>query len=426
MSSQKPARGNCKADIWMTLAAMVVAVLMIVAATQMEAQTLTVLHTFTGNGDGGVPFAGLTIDQAGNFYGTTSIGGAGYGTVFKLTHLGSSWILSTLYAFQGGNDGGYPYARVVFGRDGALYGTTSGYGNNAGYGTVFRLTPPSHPCRSINCPWTETVLYPFAGGADGADPGYGDLAFDAAGNIYGTTMFGGGEGGNCSPYDNCGVVFKLSRSGESWTESVLYSFSQVGNAGDVPEAGVILDSAGNLYGTTLLGGTEGQGVVFQLTQSGSGWTLTVLHSFGAINDGAQPFGGLVIDQQGNLYGTTIFGTTTQNGGTIYELQPAGGSWSYSIVNLIPGSDFTIGPEDVFTVDAAGNLYATNYSSSRGAGSVFKLTHSGGSWTYTGLHDFTGHDGAYPSGSVVLDAHGNIYGTTSNFEDGYGEIWEITP
>jgi hypothetical protein len=270
------------------------------------------------------------------------------------------------------------------------------------------------------------VLYRFAGGAFGANPGYGDLAFDAAGNIYGTTMFGGGEGGNCDPYNNCGVVFKLSRSGESWAESVLYSFSQTGNEGSIPEAGVILDSAGNLYGTTLLGGAEAGGTAYQMSQSGSGWTLTVLHNFGGMNDGDQPFGGLILDQHGNLYGTTIFGPSNQTGGTVFELQPSGGSWTYSIIMSIPGSDSTIGPEDALTMDAAGNLYATNYSSSRGYGSVFKLTPSGGSWIYTDLHDFNGNDGAYPSGSVVLDAHGNLYGTTSNFEDGWGEIWEITP
>src|SRR5271169_6626419 len=177
-----------------------------VALQSAQAQTVTILHSFTGHGDGGAPYAGLTMDQAGNFYGTTLAGGAGYGTVFKLTHSGSNWVLSTVYAFQGGNDGGYPTARVVFGPDHVLYGTTSGDGDNGGQGTVFNLRPPSHPCRSINCPWTETVLYRFTGTDDGGYPGYGDLTFDAAGNIYGTTMDGGA---NCSPYYNCGVVFEL-------------------------------------------------------------------------------------------------------------------------------------------------------------------------------------------------------------------------
>jgi uncharacterized repeat protein (TIGR03803 family) len=389
-----------------------------IALQSAHAQTLSILHTFTGGGDGGRPYAGLTIDQAGNFYGTTSAGGAGYGTVFKLTHSGSTWILSTLYAFQGGNDGGYPAARVVFGPNGALYGTTSG-GPNAGAGTVFRLGPPSHPCLSIHCPWTETVLYRFTGEDDGGSPGYGDLAFDAAGDIYGTTTGGGAD---CSPYYNCGVVFELSRSGGSWTESVLHSFSESGNDGLIPYGGVVLDSAGNLYGTTVLGGIDNGGVVFQLTQSGSSWTETVLHSFGGLNDGVGPIGGLIMDRQGNLYGTTASGPGEGNGGTVYELQPSGDSWNYGILAALSGFG---GPEDAPTMDGAGNLYATSYGGGRSTyGNVFKLTPSGGSWTYTDLHDFNGHDGADPYGSVLLDAHGNVYGTTSEF--GYGGIWEITP
>lgn len=418
MSSAKPAKANSKADLWMTLAAMVVAALMIVAATQMEAQTLTVLHTFTGNGDGGVPFAGLTIDQGGNFYGTTAVGGAGHGTVFKLTHSGSSWLLTTLYAFQGGNDGGFPYARVVFGPDGALYGTTTGLGlGGGGNGTVFRLTPPSHPCRSIDCPWTETVLYNFTDWDYGRTPGYGDLAFDRAGNIYGTTINGG-----CAPYYNCGVAYKVTRSGGSWTASVLHSFTGDDDGG-VPFGGVILDNAGNVYGTASYGGGgENGGVVFKLTQSGSGWTETVLHGFGP-NDGDGPIGGLIMDQQGNLYGTTSEGPGT-GGGTVWELQPSGDSWTYAILAYLSGFP---GPQDVLTMDASGNLYATSNGGGSGDyGNVFKLTPSGGSWIYTDLHDFNLNDGAEPFGGVVLDAHGNLYSTTAETLGTYGEIWEITP
>ena len=399
--------------------ALVLAIIIILAASAANAQTFTILHTFTGQGDGGTPYAGLTIDQAGNFYGTTSAGGAGYGTVFKLTHSGSNWIMSTLYSFRGGNDGGYPTARVVFGPDGVLYGTTSGDGNNAGRGTVFSLRPPVGPCLSIHCPWLEIVLYRFTGIDDGGTPGYGDLAFDAAGNIYGTTMNGGA---NCSPYYNCGVVFKLTRSGGSWTESVLDSFRQSDNGGDVPFGGVILDSAGNLYGTTVIGGMGNGGVVFQLTRSGSSWAETVLYSFEGLNDGFDPTGGLIMDHQGNLYGATTFGPGNGTGGTVYQLQPSGGSWTYSTLAALSGFQ---GPFDALTMDAAGNLYATSYGGGRSTyGNVFKLTFSGGSWIYTDLHDFNGGDGAGPIGSVVVDAHGNVYGTTSEF--GYGEIWKITP
>ncbi len=154
-------KSSTRIDLWMTLAAVAIATLLIVIATQAHAQTLSIVHTFTGGGDGGVPYAGLTVDQGGNFYGTTSAGGLGCGTVFKLSHAGAGWILSTLYKFQGGNDGCYPYARVVFGPDGLLYGTTSDYGVSGEYGTVFSLQPSASACRSASCPWTKTVLYHF-------------------------------------------------------------------------------------------------------------------------------------------------------------------------------------------------------------------------------------------------------------------------
>lgn len=402
--------------------AAIVLAMTILAAPAAQAQTLSILHTFTG-ADGGSPYSGVTMDQAGNLYGTTATGGAGYGTVFKLSHKGAGWILNTLYTFQGGADGACPYARVVFGPDGALYGTTSddclGDGPSSGYGTVFSLRPPSNACPSFHCAWTKTVLYSFTAGSDGAYPGYGDLVFDAAGNIYGTTQFGGGAGAT-------GVVFKLSRSGESWTESVLYSFSSTGNGGYFPQSGVILDSAGEIYGTTFSGGAYNSGVAFQLTHPGSSWVENDLHSFGAINDGSFPFGGLIMDQRGNLYGTTTEGPTGNNGGTVFELQPSGDSWTYSTLANLPGNTGTIGPTGALTMDAAGNLYGTTYNDV-GAGNVFKLTPSGGSWTYTDLHDFNGHDGANPLGSVVLDAQGNLYGTTSaRSNSNYGEVWVITP
>ena len=402
----------------------------LMAAPMAQAQTLSVLHNFTGYGDGAVSTAGLTMDHAGNFYGTTSIGGAaygtsGYGTVFKLSRAGSGWILNTIYTFQGGSDGANPYAGVVFGPDGALYGTTSDEGdpedsratNHRGTcgacGTVFRLEPPSHACQSFSCPWTKTVLYRFtAVGGDGRNPGYGNLAFDAAGNIYGTTM-------SCDPYDNCGVVFKLTRSGESWTESVLYSFSQTGNAGDIPESGVVLDRAGNVYGTTFLGGANNAGAAYQLSPSSSFWTLTVLHTFGAPNDGGLPFGGLLMDRQGNLYGTTTEGPAYNGNGTVFEFQPSGDSWTYSTLAVLPaGGNGGAGPADAPIMDAAGNLYATST-----AGFVFKLTPSGGSWIYTDLHNLNGE----PFGGVIIDANGNLYGTNEDISSSaWGDVWEVSP
>lgn len=391
-------------------------------ALPSQAQTFTVLHTFTGAGDGSEPNAGLTIDRGGNFYGTTYDGAAGYGTVFKLSRAGSGWLLTTLYEFQGGDDGAMPETRVVFGLDGSLYGTTSSGGG--GNGTVFNLRPPASNCRSSYCPWTETVLYRFLGGSDGANPQYGDLTFDAAGNIYGTTSSGGG---GCTAYAGCGVVFKLTSSGGQWTESVLYAFEN-GN-GQTPFSGVIFDSAGNLYGTALYGGTQDQGTVYELTQSGSGWTETTLHNFGPAPDGANPFGGLAIDQHGNLYGTTSDGGTGSSG-TVYELQPAGGNWIY--ITLYSFSGFG-GSRDTPTLDASGNLYATVYDGGdNGFGNVFKVSPGPGGRTYTDLHDFNFTEGYSPLGGVVLDSNGNLYGTTQlgggipSCGIGCGVIWEITP
>jgi len=398
-----------------TLLTVVLAVT-IMAAPTARAQTFSILHTFMG-AEGCNPIAGPTLDRGGNLYGTTSGCGGGAGTVFKLTHAGTGWLLSNLYTFTGGNDGATPWAGVVFGPDGALYGTTSGRNMNGLTGTVYMVRPFSNPCRSVLCPWNVTVLYPFVDSSGGWGPGYGNVVFDAAGNIYGSTVTGGANG--------AGTVYKLTHSNGSWTESVLYSFSTSDNGGAFPYGGAVLDSAGNVYGTAETGGIYGGGVLFQLTQSGSSWTETVLHSFAGA-DGYNPLSRPILDQQGNLYGTTSRGPGNQSGGTVYQLQASGGT--YSILTALPALPGKSGPVAALTMDAAGNLYGTSQQGgSNGYGSVFKLTPSGGSWIYTDLHDFNNQDGAYPYGSVALDAQGNLYGTTySGGGDGHGEVWMITP
>ena len=393
-----------------------------IASQPAQAQTFTVLHAFSGS-DGDLPFAGLTMDRAGNLYGTTYQGGAaGFGNVFMLSHEDSGWVLSNLYSFQGGSDGEHPQARVVFGPDGTLYGTTTNGGN--GYGTVFNLRPPATICRSIQCPWTETVIYRFSGGTDGGYPQFGDLTFDAAGNIYGTTAYGGDLSCNSSD-GGCGVVFKLSRSGGGWTERVLYAFPGSPESGGEPFSGVTFDSAGDLFGTTYLPTST----VYELTTSGSGWTQTIVHTLGS----DYPLGGLAFDQQGNLYGTTEYGG---NGiGTVFQLQPANGNWNFNLLYNWGGGPGP-GPYDTPTLDAAGNVYGTTSGGTAGFGSVFKLTPGAEGWTYTDLHDFGDphlNDGFTPLGGVVLDGNGNLYGTTSeggNFNpscgEGCGVVWEITP
>jgi len=278
-------------------------VLTVAFSPSAHAQTSTVLHTFTGS-DGTYPYAGVTLDAVGNLYGTTSANLTGAdGTVFQLKRFHGAWLLNNILTFNGDN-GGNPYSGVVFGPDGALYGTTQG-GGSGNAGLVYSLKPPATACKTALCPWTETILYEFTGGNDGASPGFGNLTFDSTGNLYGTTALGGAHGQ--------GTVFKLTPSNGGWTESVLYSFVGGDNDGAQPWSGVVFDKSGNLYGTTYYGpGTgcppdgKGCGTVYQLTPTDSGWKENILHYFSG-SDGYWPLAGLIIDQKGNLYGAAWHG-----------------------------------------------------------------------------------------------------------------------
>ncbi len=406
-------------------AAIALIILLGLTLVSAQAQTFTVLHTFSGGSDGANPLAGLTMDHAGNLYGTASQGGAGYGNVFKLAHQGSGWVLNPLYQFLGVPDGFFPEARVVFGPDGALYGTTL-YGGIAGTGcvqggplqcgTVFQLRPPPSACKTALCPWTETQLYEFNSQPNLFWPNFGDLIFDQAGNLYGVAFEGGQYRGG---------VFQLTPSNGGWTETNIYAFPY--NDNGEPLGGVISDSAGNLYGTTYGTPPSGQyGTVYELTPSGSSWTESTLYTFQNGSDGASPRGDLIMDAAGNLYGTTSVGGPGV-GGTVWELSPSDGGWTSSVIYSFPGSTF--GPFSPVLMDAAGNLYGTTLAG--GAyqqGSVFKLTNSNGAWTYTTLHDFSnGSDGRSPYGHLILDSSGNLYGTAGwGGSTNHGVIWEITP
>lgn len=276
------------------------------------------------------------------------------------------------------------------------------------------------------------MLYRFTGSSDGATPGSGNVVFDQAGNLYGTTTSGGVQ--NCEFGSPCGVVYELTPSNGGWTESGLYSF-QGGSDGDTPEAGVIFDQAGNLYDTTAYGGLacpgNGCGTVFRLAPSGPDWTEKVLYTFRDGGDGANPEGGLIFDQSGNLYGTAANGGAS-DGGTVFELTPSSGNWTLALLYSLVGIG-NPGPFGNLTMDAAGNLYGTTAGDGAyGYGSVFKLTPSNGGWTYTSLHDFCSSgipcsDGAYPYGNVILDENGNLFGTAScSGPQGYGVVFEITP
>jgi len=388
--------------------------LILALAATAAAQTFTVVHAFTGAGDGGIPMSGLTLGPGQSFYGTSSCCGSGFGTVFKLKPAGTGWILNTLYRFRGSGDGSSPFGRVAVAPDGTLYGTTfaggAGYGVcSGGCGTLFRLRPPVNAPVSALYLWNETVLYRFTGTADGGEP-QGDLALDPAGELYGTTY---------AP----ATVYEVSQGAGGWSESVLYSPGNHDAFG-----GVIFDRSGNLYGVSPLGGNGGLGAVYELSPSGSGWTAQTIHSFTGQGDGMTPEAGLVIDSSGNLWGTTFYSDSGYNG-TVFEMSPASGGWTSETLYDLP---FTTGapggPIDKLLMDAAGNLYGTTYyGGAYGVGTVFELVPSVNGWSYVPLHDFTGQsDGEFPVSGLVMDNNGNLYGTASQGGNGYGVIFEITP
>jgi hypothetical protein len=220
--------------------------------------TESIIHTFTGGGDGGNPRAGLLL-RSGTLYGTasqgagTGCGGAGCGTVFELAPNGGGWNFSTLYTFAGGSDGGQPWGSLIAGSGGALYGTTTANGAG-GWGTVFNLTQSGGV-------WTENVLHSFTGGSDGGTP-YAALLWNGSGGLYGTAAYGGNSG--CFKDRGCGTVFELTQSGGVWSETVLWNFGGSGDGGN-PQGGVILDKSGNLYGTATRGGTYANGAVWEVT-----------------------------------------------------------------------------------------------------------------------------------------------------------------
>jgi len=364
---------------------------------------------------------------------------------------------SVIHNFTGASDGGNPLAGFTIDAAGNLYGTTN-IGGASGAGTVFKVTGKgkeivlhsftggtdgANPEASLvtdaagNLYGTtnvggasgagtvfkvtgegkETVLYSFTGKADGANP-EAALIMDGSGNLYGTTAAGGSNGN--------GTVFKLDKNGGKWTEQVLYSFGS-GTDGTVPVADVTFDATGNLYGTTSAGGTYGYGTIFRLKPSKSGWTESVLHSFQNSSDGAVPYAGLIFDKSGNLYGAATEGGTG-GGGTVFKLTLSKSRWRFSVLYSLPGWGIS-GTYRNLILDASGNIYATTHcDGANNAGTVYKLTHSDGTWTYTSLYVFTGgSDGQFSFSNLVFDNHGNFYGTTKQGgANGYGVIFKVKP
>jgi len=369
----------------------------------------------------------------------------GAGRVFELKPSGAGgWKEKVIYDFPLNGQNG-PSSSVIFDDAGNLYGATDQGGNlscGAGFGCggVFELSPQADGS------WKETDLYGFAGSPDGAYP-IGDLVFDSAGNLYGATQSGGNVDNRCVS-ENCGTIFKLTPDPgrATWTETVIHAFD---GASGQPSAGLVIDAADRLYGTTFLGGRSrscqyGCGTVFEMTPAGSGWKEKIVFSFQGGGNGYDPEGGLVLDREGNLYGGLWRGGN--GGGAIFELRRRRGHWQelmlYNFCTLNNCADGTR-PAGV-TLGENGTLYGTTSYGGKFrfdgyyCGVVFKLTHSGAGWKETVLHNFgkSTADGMFPEAGVIVGPEGKLYGTTlgggggdeCTFGDygGCGTVFEVTP
>ena len=366
-----------------------------------RADTFLVLHAFLDGNDGATPNTPVILDAKGNIYGTALQGGTtNDGVVFKISAKGKE---SILYSFAAGNDGRRPEAGLVRDKNGNLYGTTN-QGGSADQGTVFKLAPDG----------TESVLHTFTGGSDGGFP-QANLIIDKQGNLYGTATQGGS---GCDI--GCGTIFEVAADGSFTT---LHAFAGASD-GEYPMSWLVADAKGNLYGTAAAGGAHGFGTVFRLSARG---TLKVLYAFQGGTDGGGSQAGLIRDSAGNLYGTTRNGGGTGCGtggcGTIFKLSPGG---SETVLYAFSGGSDGAEPYGGVVADVSGNLYGTTIAggSQQGLGVVFELL-SGGSLKV--LHTFEGaNDGAWPEAGVALDGTGSIYGTSyAEGPDGWGTVFKIS-
>jgi uncharacterized repeat protein (TIGR03803 family) len=334
--------------------------------------------------------------------------------------VGAAWAKSTeqvIYSFGGGPDGEYTDTELVVDGAGNLYGT-SVQGGAFGGGTVLKISPSGSG-------WTHTVLYNFTGGADGGEP-YKGVTLDAHGNLYGTAVTGGG--GSCE--GGCGVVYKLTNSSGVWTQTVLHTFTG-GSDGSGPGSPVALDQHGNLFGTTPTGGAKGFGVVYEVKRGADGnWSLRVLHTF---TGGVDGLGGsasrMLLDASGNFYGVNTVGGA--NGfGNVFELTLSAGEWHLRTLYSFQDQPDGASPYGGLIIGKDGSLYGTTYyAGANDLGAVYKLTRANGSWTESVVYSFKGgSDGDSPISTLVADAKGNLYGTTSDggaANCGCGTIFRLT-
>jgi uncharacterized repeat protein (TIGR03803 family) len=416
-----------------------------ICATVTEAATNSFKTLFSFNGrDGYSPTDILATDAQGNLYGTTSQGGAlNLGIVFELTPTTQGqWKETILYSFAGGSDGVAPWSGVIFDSKSNIYGTTAGGGRysncTGGCGTAFQLT------KGAGGAWTEKILYSFSGKSDGYGPN--GLAIDAEGNLYGTTEFGGSS--NCS-YGGCGTIFKLTPSTSGpWKKTLLHGFHGGAADGAQPQAALLFDPQGNLYGTANVGGNSGCfflgcGAVFELKPAAGGhWSYNVIYLFNEAPDGFLPRGALVFDKQGNLYGATNAGGGTAalcpgyGCGTVFELAPqSDGTWTESVLYRFQGGNDGANPYAPVVVNSVGNVYVATATGGSlqgcegyGCGTLEELTPSGsGVWTGNVVVQFGASPGIAPYAGLTTDANGNLFGTTNQGgKAGVGLVYEYTP
>jgi uncharacterized repeat protein (TIGR03803 family) len=398
-----------------------VAIFAVVLALALTAGASTekVLLNFDGS-DGADPWSNYFISDAkGNLYGATGDGGTyGDGVVFMLTLAGKETVL---YEFKGqaNGDGAAPHGHLAFDANGNIYGTTQAGGTN-GTGTVYELSPKS------GGGWKEKVLYSFSasGTTDGTDPSAG-MTIAADGTMYSTTPDGGAY--------QAGVIFSMKKTSKGWKQTVIKNLDN-SSTGGYPYEGLMMDTAGNLYGAAPTGGASGQGVIYRLSPTKKGWVDTVIHSFTNENGGGSGLYwiDLISDKSGNIYGATSFGGTNGTG-TVWELVYSETKKSYSESVLYEfgasGSGDGNNPYGGLAMDSEGNLYGTTLNGgASNLGTSYKLTKHGKIWKETVLHSFLGaNDGSAPTGNAYLDAKGRVYGMaevggTSNL----GVVYRITP
>lgn len=445
----EPGAGRTHPRRWRTKIAALTAALAALLFTPhaLQAQTFNTTYSFggscnagSGGTDGSHPLgSGLIADSSGNLYGATSCGGTyGQGTVFELVKASGGYTEQILYSFGAvSGDGNEPQSTPVMDSAGDLFGTTE-YGGASKVGTVYELVKSSSG-------YTEEVLHSFSFGGDALDPNTGaNLIIDASGNLYGTTMGGG-------PNQH-GAVFELTKTSSGYSEQVIYSFSPPGNGGVnadgfQPMAGVVMDSSGNLYGTTEYGGANANGTVYELIPSVTGYSEKTLYSFGAagLGDGTFSEASLLLDPSGNLYGTTVQGGAN-NRGSVFELIKGATGYSEQLIysfsavtyigNFIFLNNDGANPRAGLVMDNAGNLYGTAMQGGAyGSGTIFELVESSSGYTEVTLHAFsaynsandTNYDGFYPQDSLYLDTFGDLFGTAQDGgATGNGTTFEFIP